>query len=264
MGSDIFNFTTALITGGGGGIGLALAKWLQQNNKKVIIAGRTTSKLAEASTKELKNCAYYNLDTGDIASIPEFVEKVTEEHPELDCVINNAGVQRPLSIHNDGFDLTKADNEIDINIRGPLHLTIALLPHFRTKSQACIVNVSSVLGFIPFNIVNPNYNGTKAWLHFWTMNLRTQIHNEGLGGKIKVVELVPPTVATELHREREDSDDNKKEKNASALSVNEFVADVEAQWKEGRETIGAGVARGIVEKWEGAYLQDYEKLVGGG
>lgn len=150
------DFKCALVTGGGGGIGFAIAQYFIAQNKKVIICGRTESKLQEASA-QLQNCTHYVLDTGNIESIPTFITKVTSEHPELDCVVNNAGVQRPLDVNQmkpDEF-LEKADNEVSINIRGPMHLAMGLLPHLKQKSGAVIMNVSSVLGFIPFSIVNP-------------------------------------------------------------------------------------------------------------
>lgn len=210
------------------------------------------------SSKQSNNpdTSYYVLDTGVVSSIPSFVQTLTQAHPDLDCLINNAGVQRPLSIPT--LDLTKADQEIDINIRGPMHLTSALLPHFQslpTGHAAVIMNVSSVLGFLPFAIGNPVYNGTKAWLHFWSMNLRTQLRPHG----IRVVEIVPPTVATDLHRERADPDDNKKEKNAAALSVEEFVEELVKGWEEGKETIGVGMGRGIVDRWYAEFGAQYEK-----
>lgn len=151
------DFKCALITGGGGGIGLAIAQHFLTQGKKVIICGRTDSKLQEASRNALQNCPYYTLDTGNIEAIPAFIEKVTTEHPELDCLVNNAGVQRPLDVNQmkpEEF-LDKADNEISINIRGPMHLAIGLLSHFKQKPGAVIMNVSSVLGFIPFSIINP-------------------------------------------------------------------------------------------------------------
>jgi short-subunit dehydrogenase involved in D-alanine esterification of teichoic acids len=95
-------------------------------------------------------------------------------------LINNAGVQRPLDVND--FDLSKADQEIDINIRGLMHLAIGFLPHFKTKPSATIMNDSSVLGFIPFSIISPVYSAAKVWVHFWTMNLRTQLK----GSNIKV------------------------------------------------------------------------------
>ena len=249
-------FKCAIVTGGGGGIGRAMSEWLISQGKKVIIVGRTEAKLQEAS-KELGHAApYYTLDTGDISSISSFIEKVTKDHPEVDCLINNAGVQRPLDIHN--FDLQKADQEIDINIRGPMHLTIGLLPHFKSKSSALIVNVSSVLGFIPISIINPVYNGTKAWLHFWSMNLRTQLRDTN----VRVVEIAPPTVSTDLHRERSDPDDNKKEKNSAALSVEEFMESITKDWMADKEVIGAGMSRDVVDRWYKEFGSDYDKAAG--
>jgi short-subunit dehydrogenase involved in D-alanine esterification of teichoic acids len=247
MSSSNYNFKTALLTGGGGGIGKALAQQLIKDGKKVIIAGRTESNL-QSSAKEIGAAAYYVLDTGDVASIPKFIEKITSEHPDLDCLINNAGVQRPLEVNkNSPTDfLQKADQEIDINIRGPMHLSLHLLSHLKSKPNALIVNVSSVLGFVPFSIINPVYNGTKAWVHFWSMALRTQLKDSN----VRLVEIAPPTVATDLHREREDPDDNKKEKNQAALSVDEFVEEVMGKWKKGDEMIGAGMAGDIVKSWE--------------
>lgn len=241
-------FSCALVTGGGGGIGKAISQYFIAKGKKVIIAGRTESKLQDTAQK-IGAAAYYVLDTGKVADIATFIESVTKEHPELDCLINNAGVQRPLKILDDQDFLTKADQEIDINIRGPMHLTLGLLPHFRSKKdRAVIVNVSSILGFVPFSVINPVYNGTKAWLHFWSMNLRTQLAQGG-ADHIRVIEIAPPTVATDLHRERENPDDNKKDNNPDALSVEEFMEEVAAKLEQGDDTIGAGTSADVVGKW---------------
>jgi len=156
--------------------------------------------------------------------------------------------------------LDKADNEVNINIRGPMHLAVGLLPHFKSKSNAVIMNVSSVLGFIPTSVINPVYNGTKAWVHFFSMNLRTQLQKAG--ANIKIIEIAPPSVGTDLHREREDPNDNKKDKNPSALSVEEFMNDVVKGWKEGKDTIGAGPSEKIVERWFNEFGGDYNKAAG--
>jgi short-subunit dehydrogenase involved in D-alanine esterification of teichoic acids len=258
MSSSNYDFKCALVTGGGGGIGKALAQQLIKDGKKVIIAGRTESNL-QSTSKEIGAVAYYVLDTGKVASIPDFVQKLTSDHPDLDCIINNAGVQRPLDVNKmeaSEFGET-ADQEIDINIRGPMHLALNLLPHLKKQKNPLIVNISSVLGFVPFSIINPVYNGTKAWMHFWSMALREQLK----GSDVKVVEIAPPTVATDLHREREDPDDNKKEKNAKALSVDEFVEEVIGKWKKGEECIGAGMAGDIVQSWDGSMGEVFRKQV---
>ncbi|KAF2636813.1 short-chain dehydrogenase [Massarina eburnea CBS 473.64] len=263
MTSKNYNFKTAVVTGGGGGIGKALAQQLVKDGKKVIIVGRTESKL-KAAVKAINASAYYVLDTGDIASIPKFTQQLISEHPDVDCLINNAGVQRPLDVNADEARdfLKKADQEIDINVRGPMHLILELLKHFETKPNALIVNVSSVLGFVPFSVINPVYCATKSWLHFWSMSLREQLM-DSKKGNVKVVEIAPPTVATDLHRERADPDDNKKDKNEQSLSVDEFVHEVLEKWKRGEELISAGPGNKIVGTWEEGMGEIYEKMVHG-
>lgn len=257
MSPQIYDFKTALVTGGGGGIGKTLSQQLIKDGKKVIIAGRTESNI-KAAAQEMGAAAYYVLDTGDTSSIPKFVEKLIADHPDVDCLVNNAGVQRPLDVNKvDASEFArKADEEIDINIRGPMHLALHLLPHLRSKPAAVIVNVSSVLGFVPFSVLTPNYCGTKAWLHFWTINLRHQLRDSS----VRVVEIAPPMVGTDLHREKEDPDDNKKEKNPISLSVDEFVDEVVGKWKEGREMISAGLGNGVVEEWEGSMGKRWEGM----
>ncbi|KAL4881975.1 hypothetical protein BJY04DRAFT_187778 [Aspergillus karnatakaensis] len=251
-------FTCALVTGGGGGIGKALSSYLISKGVKVLIAGRTESNL-KATAKEIGAADYYLLDTGVTSAFPEFVSRVTKEHPELDCLINNAGVQRPLEVFKTPTTefLQKADQEIDINIRGPMHLSLALLDHFKTKPSAAIINVSSVLGFLPFSVINPVYNGTKAWLHSWSMTLRTQLQWAGVGDKIKVIEIAPPAVETDLHRERENPDDNKKKHNPISLSIDEFMEEVTKKLEAGDEMISAGVGAKLVGKWYDTFGEQY-------
>lgn len=258
MSTKTYEFKTALVTGGGGGIGKALSQQLIKDGKKVIIVGRTESTL-KATAKEIGAAAYYVLDTGDIQSVPKFVEKLTSEHPDVDCLINNAGVQRPLNANKDDPSefLQKADQEIDINIRGPMHLILNLLKHFKSKPDALVVNVSSVLGFIPFSIVNPVYCATKSWVHFWSMSLRKQLE----GSNVNVVEIAPPTVATDLHRERENPDDNKKENNPQAMTTDEFVDEVMQKWKKGETMIAAGPANKVVNAWEESMQPLFEKML---
>ncbi|MCJ1224924.1 hypothetical protein MMC12_001571 [Toensbergia leucococca] len=249
------DFKCAVVTGGGGGLGRAMSEWLISQGKKVIIVGRTESKLKTAA-KEMGAAEYYVLDTGDMAAIPSFVKHVIKDHPEVDCLINNAGVQRPLDIQE--FDLDKADQEIRINIQGPMHLAIGFLDHFKSKPSAVIMNVSSLLGYSPVSVINPVYCGTKAWVHFWSMNMRTQLKDTN----VRIVEIVPPTVATDLHRERADPDDNKKGKNSATLSIEEFMDDLIKGWKEDKEVIGAGSSIKLVERWYNDFGVEYEKATG--
>ena len=234
-----------------------MAKDLTKRGKKILIAGRAEEKLKIAA-EEIGAAGYYFVDIGNEKGIDSFIARLINEHPELDCVINNAGVHKPFQIFGPdyGFDLPSADQEIDINIRGPMHLIIGLIQkHFHKLNSAVLANVSSVLGFVPFSIINPVYNGTKAWIHSFSVNLRTQLAKAG--SKIKIVEIVPPTVETDLHRDRVDPDDIKKASSSMALSVDEFRADVVSGWEANEDIIAPGMASGIVKSWEESLRQRY-------
>ncbi|KAJ5371420.1 NAD(P)-binding protein [Penicillium cataractarum] len=258
------SFSCALVTGGGGGLGRAISDYLLKNGKKVIIVGRTESNLRQTA-QEIGATDYFVLDTGKTHEIPSFIDTIIGKYPEVDCLINNAGVQRPLQVLRDepADFLLKADEEIDINVRGPMHLTLGFLEHFKGKPHgATIINVSSILAFVPFSVINPVYNGTKAWLHFWSMTLRSQLARGGYE-KIKVVEVAPPSVATDLHRERDDPDDNKKHKNPNVLSVEEFLQYFITGLERGDTMIAPGMSQDIVDKWYAEFGPLYEKLSGG-
>ncbi|KAJ4147271.1 hypothetical protein LMH87_001807 [Akanthomyces muscarius] len=130
-----------------------------------------------------------------------------------------------------------------------------LLPHLQKQQSPVIINVSSILGFLPFSFINPIYNGTKAWVHFWSLNLRTQLAGEK--SPVRVVEIAPPTVGTDLHREREDPDDNKKENNKKSLTVDEFMKEVSEKLEKGEEMISAGPGVQIVDDWYKTFGKQY-------
>lgn len=98
-------------------------------------------------------------------------------------------------------------------------------------------------------------------MHFWSMNLRSQLEQGG-AQNIRVIEIAPPTVSTDLHRERKDPSDNKKDKNASALGVDEFLDQIVEGWKNEKDTIGAGPSSAVVERWFNEFGPDYKKAAG--
>jgi short-subunit dehydrogenase involved in D-alanine esterification of teichoic acids len=86
-------------------------------------------------------------------------------------------------------------------------------------------------------------------MHSFTLNLRSQLQADAGTQHVQVVEIVPPLVSTDLHRGHADPNDNKKENNKMALSIEEFMEDLVAGWKEGQTTIGAGMAKKSVATW---------------
>jgi uncharacterized oxidoreductase len=181
---------TMLITGGGSGIGRQLALRFNALGNTVIVAGRRLEALEETIAGRERMFAM-RLDVEDPAAIAAFAAKLTGEHPELNVVINNAGIMRREDLTR-GRDLRDAEETIVTNLLGPLRLTNALIDHLAAKGGAAIVNVSSGLAFVPLS-ATPTYSATKAAIHSYTVALRQQ-----LKGQVEVVELVPPAVQTEL------------------------------------------------------------------
>ncbi len=181
---------TILITGGGSGIGRGLAEAFHALGNKVIIAGRRQSVLDE-TTDANPGMASVTLDINDPEAIISFAAEVTELHPTLNVLINNAGIMRPENLKS--HRVADAEDIITTNLLGPIRLTAALLPDLQKQPSAAIINITSGLGFVPFP-VTPTYSATKAALHSYTQSLRVQLK----GTPVEVIEIIPPAVATEL------------------------------------------------------------------
>lgn len=179
---------TILITGGGSGIGRALAEALQAKGNTVIIAGRRERVLDEV-TQANPGMESMLLDIQDKADIAAFAREAVTRFPALNVVVNNAGIMRPET----QIDLATAEETIATNLLGPIRLTAALLPHLLAQPHASIVTVSSGLAFVPM-AATPTYSATKAAIHSWSMALRHQLKDTS----VEVIEIAPPYVQTEL------------------------------------------------------------------
>jgi len=185
---------TILITGGGSGIGLALAEQFHQRGNTVIIVGRRQGAL-DAATAANPGMKSLVMDTADAASIAIGVAKLTADFPSLNAVINNAGIMRPEDLKQGAT--ADAEAIVATNLLGPIRLTAALMPHLLKQPAATILTISSGLAFVPLALT-PTYCATKAAIHSWSQSLRYQLKDT----KIKVVEIIPPWVATELMGEK--------------------------------------------------------------
>jgi len=181
---------TILITGGGSGIGRALAHRFHDLGNRVIIAGRRRETLDEAAAGR-ERIDVLELDIEDPAAIEGFAQAALARWPQLNVLINNAGVMRSERLGS-RRDLADAEATVITNLLGPIRLTNALVDHLARQANAAVVNVSSGLAFVPL-VAAPTYSATKAALHSYTQSLREQ-----LKGKVEVIELIPPGVQTDL------------------------------------------------------------------
>ena len=181
---------TILITGGGTGIGRALAHRLNDLGNMVIVAGRRSDTLDETVAGR-DHMAAAVLDIEDAGAVARFAREILQANPAINVLINNAGIMRFEAI--DGSrDLTDAEAMVTTNLLGPIRLTDAFVDHLSGKPGSAIVNVTSGLAFVPL-VSTPTYNATKAALHSYTIALREQLR-----GKVEVIEITPPAVQTDL------------------------------------------------------------------
>ena len=186
---------TILITGGGSGIGLEIAKVLSPANK-IIIVGRTKEKLDEAA-KGLENVFTVQADITNEADIDRLYEEVKTTFGGINILINNAGNAYVYNLADAGDIYGKALAEFTTNYFAPIRLTDKVLPILKEQKEAAIVNVSSIVGLVPGSHV-PTYSDSKAALHSHTRLLRYELaKNTG----VKVFELMPPLVNTDFSAE---------------------------------------------------------------
>lgn len=181
---------TILITGGGSGIGEALAHRFHDAGNTVIVAGRRQDALDKA-IEGRANMHALTLDVESAEGVADFAKRLLAAHPALNVVINNAGIMRFEDVTK-SRDLADAEATITTNLLGPIRLIDALIDHLTAQGDATIVNVTSGLAFVPL-VPTPTYNATKAAIHSYTVALR-----EALKGKVEVIELAPPGVQTDL------------------------------------------------------------------
>ncbi|PAF31008.1 SDR family NAD(P)-dependent oxidoreductase [Paenibacillus sp. 7516] len=178
---------TIFITGGGSGIGRALAEALHHLGNKVIISGRNKERLEE-TIQANPGMSAMELNVQDPGSIERAAKQLIGEFPDLNVLINNAGIIQPDDaagvIHEDVLVSTVATN-----LLGPIRLTSLLIDHLKSKEEAFVINTTSILGFVPL-AATAVYSATKAALHTYTLAQRYLLKDTS----VKVIEIVPPWV----------------------------------------------------------------------
>lgn len=230
-----------LVTGGGSGIGLALAERFAQRGNTVIICGRRADVLQEAVARVpgliSKVC--------DLSSEQERValrDWVATEHADLDVLVNNAGIQQWMNVGDPDF-YQRAKEELAINIEAPIHLTQLFLdlPKLNT-----IMNVSSGLAFSPLS-KTPVYSATKAFIRSFTLSLRHLLKERG----IAVIEIIPPALNTDL---------GGKGLHDQAPPVSAFLDAIFPQLEAGRDEVAFGFSEDRLNAWPELYTTSFARL----
>lgn len=185
---------TILITGGATGIGFALADAFVKAGNEVIICGRREHKLEEAKRK-LPQIHTKVCDVSKEKERESLYNWAVSNFKNINILVNNAGIQRMIDLRKGISELASGEDEIDINLKAYIRLAAYFIPHLSKQKESAIINVSSGLGFIPIAAM-PVYCATKAAIHSFSLSLRHQLRDTA----IKVFEVIPPTVDTELDK----------------------------------------------------------------
>ncbi len=180
-----------LVTGGGSGIGLELARQLGAHGNQVVVCGRDSRKLEAAV-----NGSAIRAIQGDVTSAADqarILSTIEQEHGRLDLLVNNAGVFNAYDFASDPDTLDRIETEIAINAAAPLTLTRRALPLLKKAKRPAILFVTSAAAYVAVP-GTPIYSGTKALLHHCAQTLREQLRPHG----VSVFEVLPPVVDTEM------------------------------------------------------------------
>jgi uncharacterized oxidoreductase len=191
---------TVLITGGATGIGFALAEALVKTGNTVIVCGRREKRLNEAKEK-IPALYTQKCDVTQEADREALFDWVSTEFKGFNMLFNNAGIQKMIDFTTGAEGLFTRGDEITTNLAAPIYMTAQFIPLLMAQKEAAIVNVSSGLGFVPIAAM-PVYCATKAAMHSFSVSLRYQLRET----PVKVFELIPPTVETELGRTEGDDE----------------------------------------------------------
>jgi short-subunit dehydrogenase involved in D-alanine esterification of teichoic acids len=252
-----FPYKKIVVIGATSGIGQALATKFVENSIEVVVVGRRREKLEEfVSSHGTEKAAAELLDITDLDNIPSFASKLVTRHSGIDAVLINSGMQRGFDFSKpEGVDLAEFDMEWKTNYTSYVHLTKAFLPFLQShnEKQTALLFMSSGLALVPLPRV-PGYCATKAALHQFILSLREQLRPSY--SHMRVIEIFPPAVQTELH----DWMETEQEKRMG-MPLDDFI---EATWRElqdGNDQPAVGFAKVSFDRFESARQAAFGQLV---
>ncbi|KAH7350923.1 hypothetical protein BKA65DRAFT_549910 [Rhexocercosporidium sp. MPI-PUGE-AT-0058] len=265
-----FPHEVVLILGATSGIGLALTEKLISNGSHVIAVGRrqenlsqlqeNLSQLQEKHGKE--KVSTYVFDVTALKRIPGFVDEIITSHPTLSSILLNSGIQRRLDFTSpSSIDLASVSLELMTNYLSPIHFITFFLPHLqslssRTEKETSLIFTTSGLALVPI-VRCPGYCASKAAMHHLILCLREQLSNTD--GYVKVIEILPPAVQTELHdtKHQPDLEDGRN----FGMPLDEFTEEAWRGLCAGETDVAVGMARISYEGWESQRQREFRGMV---
>ncbi len=212
-----------LITGGGSGIGRATANKMAKEGARIIVVGRTQTKIDETVSSIKKDGGYasgYATDVSDQALVDDLVSSVIQEHSKIDLLLNNAGhssKHRRLTTTT----ATEIQSVIDSNLIGTIYCSQAVVPHMISAEEGTIINVASIAGLSPSNLGGMIYSAVKAAVINFTGFLNDDLKNTGIRASV----VIPGEVDTPILDNRPiPPDENARAKMVTAEDTAEAIS----------------------------------------
>ena len=227
---------TVLITGGATGIGFALARQLVARHNQVIICGRSQSSL-EKAREQLASIETVQCDINRCEDLNRLVSFLSAKYPQLDTLVNNAGIQQSMNFCSNTVTDQAINNEINTNLTAHITITQRLLPLLSANQNATIIFTGSALGLVP-KFSAPVYSAAKAGIHNFVQSLRHQCKQ----ARINVIEIFPDVVKTAMTSSRNET---------SLMDADDFAANVIHQLSKGRKHIFVGRTKilDLLNRW---------------
>ncbi|KAF2221852.1 hypothetical protein BDZ85DRAFT_264492 [Elsinoe ampelina] len=247
-----------LVIGATSGIGEALASKFVSEGSKVIVVGRRKENLDKfVQSHGSDKATAVQFDITDLQGIPKFADSITKEHSDLDCVFINSGIQRGFNFADpSSVDLDVLGTEMTTNYTSYIHLTMAFLPYLQKQSrESAFMYTTSGLAIVPL-LRCANYCASKAALHHWILCLREQLKDTSKN--IKVFEIFPPAVQTELHDEKHQPDI--KNGRQIGIPLKDFTEETYKGLSAGQEEIAVEAAKRWHDAVETPRQQAFHKM----
>lgn len=195
----------AVITGGGSGIGLAIAKKFVENNIQTIIVGRDKEKLKKAKNQLGKNCFDFVCDLSDLKSIPVLVKSVLKKFEHIDILVNNAGI----NMKKDFTEVTDEEFQsvITTNLTSVFAISREVVKNMLPRKKGSIINISSMAAIYGLPRVIA-YSASKTAIDGMTRAMAVELSPKG----IRVNAIAPGFIETAMTAKALNSDPERKAK----------------------------------------------------
>lgn len=195
----------AIVTGGGSGLGFAIAKAFTQNNISTVIVGRDEEKLKAAKEQLGEICFYKVCDLSNLATIPSLIENIISEFGQVDILVNNAGINmKKIFTEVTDEDFQKV---ITTNLNSVFSISREVVKHMLTRNSGCIINISSMAAQYGLPKVIA-YSASKTAIDGMTRAMATELSPNG----IRVNAIAPGFIYSDMTAKALDSDPERKAK----------------------------------------------------